>query len=142
MPLTQNRQKAAGGAPRQFLAASRPLLQVSYSHSHRPNRERELPSSVRVRPSVRPSVRPGREKIISVTLIALRFGSRHSLTLPASSFSSILPLLISRRSIAINELTVIADRLPIGGDRVRREASEEKTRREASERVEGDAAMR
>ena len=52
MPLTQNRQKAAGGAPRQFLAASRPLLQVSYSHSHRPNRESYRRPSASVRPSV------------------------------------------------------------------------------------------
>ena len=126
MPLTQNNPKAAGAAPQQFLTAS---------SGYR--------SATATEPTERATVvRPGREKIISVTLIALRFGSRHSLTLPASSFSSILPLLISRRSIAINELTVIADRLPIGGDRVRREASEEKTRSEASERVEGDAAMR
>ena len=127
MPLTQNNPKAAGAAPQQFLTAS------SGYRSATATEPTERATTV---------VRPGREKIISVTLIALRFGSRHSLTLPASSFSSILPLLISRRSIAINELTVIADRLPIGGDRVRREASEEKTRREASERVEGDAAMR
>ena len=65
-------------------------------------------------------VRPSREKkIISVTLIALRFGSRHSLahSLPRLLLLLLLLLLlISRRSIAINELTVIADRLPIAAD--------------------------
>ena len=79
MPLTQNGKKADGTAPQQFLLTASSGYR---SASTATDRERAtVPPSASVQ---------GEKKIISVTLIALRFGSRHSLThsLPAPSSSS------------------------------------------------------